>query len=103
MIIRGGENLYPREIEDVLVTHPAVADAAVIGVPDPKWGEQPVAYIRLSGPMPTDAQLASFMKERIASHKVPRQWIPIDEFPLNASGKILKYVLRERYDAQQVE
>ena len=100
MIIRGGENLFPREIEDVLITHPAVSDAAVIGVPDPQWGEQPVAFIRSDGPMPSEVDLISFMKERIASHKVPRQWIQIDEFPLNATGKIQKFLLRERYDSR---
>ncbi|MFT5531310.1 MAG: fatty-acyl-CoA synthase [Candidatus Poriferisodalaceae bacterium] len=99
MIIRGGENLFPREIEDALSTHPCVAEAAVIGVPDEKWGEQPVAFIRPDGPMPTDADLAAFLRERIAPHKVPRQWFPIQEFPLNASGKIQKFLLRERYDA----
>ena len=99
MIIRGGENLFPREIEDVLITHPGVADAAVIGVPDPKWGEQPVAFIRSDGPTPSAAELTAFLRERIAPHKVPRQWFPIEQFPLNASGKIQKFLLRERYDA----
>ena len=98
MIIRGGENLFPREIEDALIIHPRVAEAAVIGVPDEKWGEQPVAFVRSDGPPPGDAELAAFLRERIAPHKIPRQWFSIEEFPLNASGKIQKFLLRERYD-----
>jgi len=101
IIIRGGENLFPREIEDVLIKHADVADAAVIGVPDPRWGEQPVAFIRPAGERrPTDAELADFVRERIASHKVPREWFFVDAFPINAAGKIQKFILREQYDKQ---
>ena len=99
IIIRGGENLFPREIEDVLSTHPDLAEVAVIGVPDSKWGEQPVAFIRLAGDRrPDDAELVEFVREHIAAHKVPRQWFYVDNLPINAAGKVQKFLLRERYD-----
>jgi fatty-acyl-CoA synthase len=99
MIIRGGENLFPREIEDALLTHPDIADASVIGVPDAKWGEQPVAFVRLSAERrPSDDELSSFLRDRLAAHKVPREWIVVDVFPINAAGKVQKFILREQYD-----
>ena len=102
MIIRGGENIFPREIEDVLITHEAIADAAVLGVPDEKWGEQPVAFLRLKGSeRPSDLELTEFLRERIARHKVPREWFVVDAFPMNASGKVQKFLLRERYAAER--
>jgi fatty-acyl-CoA synthase len=98
MIIRGGENIFPREIEDILITHPAVADVAVFGVPDPRWGEQPAAAVRLkAGASCSSEQLAEFLREHLARHKVPRFWQFLDTFPLTASGKIQKFVLRERF------
>ncbi|MFV0318191.1 MAG: AMP-binding protein [Microthrixaceae bacterium] len=100
IIIRGGENIFPREIEDLLVTHDAVADAAVIGVPDERWGELPVAFVRLSGDTePTHDELAAFVGAELAHHKVPRDWVVVDAFPINAAGKVQKFVLRERYEA----
>ena len=99
MIIRGGENIYPREVEDILAEHPAVAQAAVFGIADPKWGEQvaaavmPKAGVAISG----DA-LMVWLQERIARHKVPKIWHFVESFPVNASGKIQKFVLRERYE-----
>ena len=91
MIIRGGENIYPKEIEDVLLERADIAEAAVIGVPDPKWGEQVAAVIRLAGDeRPSEEDLFDYVRERLAPYKTPKLWRFIDEFPLNASGKILK-------------
>ena len=98
MIIRGGENIYPREIEDLLLTHPDVADAAVVGVPDQEMGEQVAAFIRpVAGRTPDLDQLNAFCRERIATYKTPRIWQVVHDFPQTASGKIQKYVLRDRY------
>ena len=97
MIIRGGENIYPREIEELLFTHPGVADVAVVGVPDARWGEQVAAFVRpAAGHEPSEADLAAFASEHLAPHKVPRTWVFMDELPLTASGKVQKFVLRER-------
>jgi fatty-acyl-CoA synthase len=97
MIKRGGENIYPREIEGVLVEHPAVADAAVVGVPDPKWSEQPAAFIRLAeGTTVTEAELVAHLRSHLAPHKTPRIWRFVDAFPLTPSGKVQKFVLRDQ-------
>ncbi len=104
MIIRGGENIYPREIEDVLFTHSQVADVAVVGVPDDKWGEQVAAFVRFSdGEAPTPAELSAHVREQLASHKVPRSWVVVETFPLTGSGKVQKFVLRERYIKGELE
>ncbi len=96
MIIRGGENIYPREVEDILLTHPAIADIAVIGLPDPEWGESVAACIRLADPgQPAPAELEAFCRQRMAGFKVPRQWHVMESFPQTASGKIQKFVLRD--------
>ena len=101
MIIRGGENIYPREIEQVLFGHPAVADVAVVGVPDAKWGEQVAAFVRPApGGTPDPEELFSYCREHLAPHKTPRYWTVLEEFPLTPSGKIQKFVLRERFLAQ---
>ncbi|MEW6257312.1 MAG: AMP-binding protein, partial [Pseudomonadota bacterium] len=101
MIIRGGENIYPREIEDVLFTHPLVASAAVVGVPDAEWGEQVAAFVQ---PRPGSAldpeDLSRFCRTHLASFKVPRLWRIVDQFPQTASGKIQKFVLREQVRTQ---
>lgn len=96
MIIRGGENIYPREIEEVLLTHPKVADGAVVGLPDEKWGEVVAAVVRPVDEAPTQEELVAFLRERIAHFKVPTRWTFVDEFPLTPSGKIQKFVLREQ-------
>jgi fatty-acyl-CoA synthase len=97
MIIRGGENIYPREIEGVLVLHPQVLDAAVVGVPDEVFGEQPAAFIRVGERADVSGeQLTAFLRERLAPHKVPRVWRFVSDFPLSPSGKVKKYVLREQ-------
>lgn len=98
MIIRGGYNVYPREIEEVLYEHPAVAEAAVIGVPDDKMGEEVAAYVVLgAGKEATPDELREYTKERIAAYKYPRQVFVIDELPKGATGKILKRELRESH------
>ena len=100
MIIRGGENIYPREIEQVLFEHEDVADVAVVGVPDAIWGEQVAAFIRpAEGRTPDPAQLFAYCRERLAPHKAPRHWKVVDAFPLTPSGKVQKYLLRERFVA----
>jgi fatty-acyl-CoA synthase len=98
MIIRGGENIYPREIEEILFTHPSVADVAVVGIPDDKWGEQVAAFVRLTdNETTTPTDLSIYVRERLASFKVPRSWVFVDTFPLTGSGKVQKFVLRDRY------
>jgi fatty-acyl-CoA synthase len=101
MIIRGGENIYPCEIEEVLFAHPAVGDVAVVGVPDKKWGERVVAFVRLAPEGRADAEeLEAFVREQLARHKIPREWIFLDQLPTTASGKVQKFALRERYVRQ---
>jgi fatty-acyl-CoA synthase len=104
MIIRGGENIYPREIELVLFTHPRVADVAVMGVPDPVWGEQVAAVVRPAGdPPPTAEELTDYCRARLAGFKTPRRWAFVDAFPLTGSGKVRKHVLRERLIAGSLD
>jgi fatty-acyl-CoA synthase len=94
MIIRGGENIYPREIETVLLSHPAVADAAVVGVADRFWGEVVGAAIRPSAATPaTEAELAEFCRSRLAAFKIPARWLFTSALPLTATGKVRKDVL----------
>jgi len=98
MIIRGGENIYPREIEDLLFSHPAIAEVAVVGVPDHKYGEVLAAFIRpAAGQAPTEEELFTFCRQHLAPFKTPRYWIFVDALPLTPSGKIQKFVLRDRF------
>ena len=98
MIIRGGENIYPREIEHVLFEHEDVADVAVVGVPDSLWGEQVAAFVRPGeGRTPDPDRLCAYCRERLAPHKIPRHWVIVDEFPITPSGKVQKFALRERF------
>jgi len=101
MIIRGGENIYPREIEDVLFQHPGVADVAVIGLPDDKWGEIVAAVIRPAGPnrsdRPSMAELREWVRANLAAHKTPAHWYEVDAFPLTGSGKVQKFRLVEMW------
>jgi len=97
MIIRGGENIYPREIEEFLYTHPAVADAQVIGVPDLKYGEQIMAWVQLSeGEQLTEDELKEFCRGKIAHFKIPRYIAFVSEFPMTVTGKIRKIEMREK-------
>ena len=96
MIIRGGENIYPKEIEEFLYTHPAVSDVQVIGVPDEKYGEESMACIILKeGCSVTESEMRQFCSERLARHKVPKYFDFVDHFPMNAAGKIQKFKMRE--------
>ncbi|MDI9501255.1 MAG: AMP-binding protein [Clostridiaceae bacterium] len=96
MIIRGGENIYPKEIEDFIYTHPKVSDVQVIGVPDKQYGEEIMACVILKeGVTMTEDELKEFCRENMAKHKTPRYVAFVDEFPMNAAGKILKYKMRE--------
>jgi fatty-acyl-CoA synthase len=100
MIIRGGENVYPREIEEFLYRHPKVLDVAVVGVPDPKFGEAVCACIRLrDGMTATEEEIQLFCREQIAHYKVPRYVHFMDGFPLTVSGKVQKFLIREQLRA----
>ena len=97
MVIRGGENLYPREIEEFLYRHPKIADVQVFGVPDEKYGEELCAWIRLAeGETAEDGEIVSFCEGRIAHQKVPRYIRFVDEYPMTVTGKIQKFVMREK-------
>ncbi len=96
MIIRGGENIYPKEIEDFIYTHPKVSDVQVIGVPDKQYGEEIMACVILKpGEEMTEAELKEYVASHMAKHKTPRYVDFVDSFPMNAAGKILKYKMRE--------
>jgi fatty-acyl-CoA synthase len=96
MIIRGGENIYPREIEEFLYTHPAVADVQVIGVPSERYGEEVMAWVCLrEGASASEDDLAAFCTGKIARYKIPRYWKFVDSFPLTVTGKVQKYRMRE--------
>ncbi len=96
MIIRGGENIYPREIEEFFYTHPKIKDVQVIGVPSKKYGEEVVAYIQVKpGEKTTEDELLAYCKGKISFHKIPAFFFFVDEYPTTASGKIQKYKLRE--------
>ena len=96
MIIRGGENIYPREIEDFLYTHPAISDVQVIGVPSEKYGEEIMAWIKLSeGESLDEDALKAFCQDRIAHFKIPRYIKFVDEFPMTVTGKVQKFRMRE--------
>ncbi len=97
MIIRGGENLYPREIEEFYLTNPKVRDIQVVGVPDEKYGEECCAWIILhKGETATENEMREFGNASIARHKVPKYFLFVSDFPMNAAGKILKYKMREQ-------
>ena len=96
MIIRGGENVYPREVEEYLYTHPAVLDVQVIGVPSERYGEEVMAWVkRRPGMTVTDEDLVAFCRGRIATFKIPSYWKFVDEFPTTVTGKVQKFKMRE--------
>jgi len=96
MIIRGGENIYPREVEEFLFTHPDVAEVQVIGVPSERYGEEVMAWVRLrEGAAATGEDLAAYCRGRIATYKIPRYWKFVDSFPMTVTGKIQKFKMRE--------
>jgi len=97
MVIRGGENVYPREVEEFLYSHPAVSDVQVIGVPDEKYGEELMAWVKLRpGSAATDEVLRTFCQGKISSYKIPRYWKFVDGFPMTVTGKVQKYKMREQ-------
>jgi fatty-acyl-CoA synthase len=101
MIIRGGENVYPREIEEFLYSHPKVQDVQVIGVPDPKYVEEVMAWIRLKdGQSATVEEIREFCRDRIAHYKIPRYVKFVDGFPLTVTGKVQKFLMREQSIAE---
>ena len=99
MIIRGGENLFPAEIEAALLEHPAIAEVACAGVPDKKWGEIVACFMRLAdgAERPEDDELKAFIRERLSPQKTPAHWVWVSEFPLTGSGKIQKFALAEAF------
>ena len=98
MIVSGGENVFPKEVEDCLTDHPAVAEAAAIGVEDAEFGMRLRAFVSIYGPV-TDAELKDHVKSYLARYKVPREIIFMDELPRNATGKLLKRELAEWQEA----
>ncbi len=97
MIIRGGENIYPREIEEYLYQHPKIQQAAVFGVPDEKYGEAVAAWVKLQDGETADAEeIRAFCSEQIAHYKVPKYIIIVDEFPMTVTGKIQKFIMRDK-------
>ncbi len=100
MIIRGGENLFPAEIENTLLEHDAIAEVAVVGVPDERLGEQVACFMRPAGEVrPSDVELKAFARDRISPQKTPAFWVWVDEWPLTGSGKIRKFQLRDAFVA----
>jgi fatty-acyl-CoA synthase len=96
MIIRGGENIYPRELEELLFRHPKVGEVAVVGLPHEKWGEEVAAFIRAAPGATIDKEeLSAYMRASLAPHKTPKHWFVVEAFPLTGSGKIQKFKLRE--------
>jgi fatty-acyl-CoA synthase len=102
MVIRGGENIYPREIEEFLYTHPDILDAQVIGVPDARYGEELCAWIRMrEGAEPLDAEsVRAFSTGKLAHYKIPRYVMVVDEFPMTVTGKVRKVEMREKTVAE---
>ena len=96
MIIRGGENVYPREVEEFLHTHPAISEAQVIGVSSVNYGEEVMAWVRVrDGATVTDSELDGFCRGKIATYKIPRYWKVVSEFPRTVTGKVQKFRMRE--------
>lgn len=97
MIVTGGENVYSKEVEDVLGAHPDVIDAAVVGIPHPEWGETVVAHVVVRAGAARDADtLRAFCAERLAAYKVPREVVFADALPRTPTGKLQKFLLRRR-------
>jgi fatty-acyl-CoA synthase len=97
MIITGGENVYPREIEEVLYRHPKILEAAVIGLPDPVWGEKIHAVVALKdGELLNEQEVINYTRENLSSFKKPKSIRFVDRLPRSSTGKVLKYVIREQ-------
>ncbi len=101
MVIRGGENIYPREVEEFLYTHPDIEDVQVIGIPDEKYGEELCAWIKLRGTEQlSDDQVRNFCKDQIAHYKIPRYIRFVDQFPMTVTGKVQKFKMREQMEQE---
>jgi fatty-acyl-CoA synthase len=101
MVIRGGENIYPREIEEFLFSHPAVADVQVFGVADNYWGEELCAWIRLRpGTTADEEDIRAFCRGRITHFKIPRHVRFVETFPMTVTGKVQKFVMRDAMAAE---
>ena len=101
MVIRGGENIYPREIEEFLYTHPKIAEVQVFGVPDHKMGEEVCAWVQLQpGETMTEDELRAFCRDQITHFKIPRYVRFVDEYPMTVTGKIQKFLMREAMQAE---
>jgi fatty-acyl-CoA synthase len=98
MVIRGGENIYPREVEEFLYAHPKILDVQVIGLPDTKMGEELCACV-IAKEIVTEDEVRDFCKGQIAHYKIPRYVAFMDDFPMTVTGKVQKYLLRERLSA----
>lgn len=104
MIIRGGENIYPRELEEFLFTHPKVQNVQVVGIADKKYGEQVLAAIHLkNGNQATAEEFIEFCKGKIARHKIPKYWEFVEDYPMTASGKIQKFKIKEAFEKKYQE
>ena len=96
MVIRGGENVYPREIEEFLYRHPKIADVQVFGVPDPKFGEELCAWVKLrEGETLPEEEVREFCRGQIAHYKIPRYVRFVEDFPMTVTGKMQKFIMRE--------
>jgi len=101
VVIRGGENVYPREVEEFLYRHPAIQDVQAFGVPDPKYGEELCAWVKLrAGESLTETEVQSFCRGQIAHQKVPRYVRFVDEFPMTVTGKMQKFLMREAMERE---
>jgi fatty-acyl-CoA synthase len=101
MVIRGGENIYPREIEEFLYRHPAIQEVQVFGVPDSRLGEELCAWVKLrAGETLTAEDVQAFCRDQIAHFKVPRHIRFVDEFPMTVTGKMQKFIMREQMAAE---
>ena len=104
MIITGGENVYPREVEEILFSRSDVQECAVVGIPDKEWGERVTAFVTpYPGQNTTPEELKAYLKQRLASYKVPKQYIIVNELPKNSTGKILKREIRRRFSDENSE
>jgi len=101
MIVSGGENVFPREVEDTLAKHEKVADVAIVGVDDEKWGQRLKAFVVPKNGKPTEDELKKYVKSNLASYKVPREIVFLDELPRNATGKVLKKELKEKEEESE--
>jgi acyl-CoA synthetase (AMP-forming)/AMP-acid ligase II len=101
VIISGGENIYPAEVESVLHEHPAIAECTVIGVPDARWGEvgRAVVTVHPAAPATSEQDVLAFLRDRLAGYKIPKSVVFVDELPQSATGKLLKKLVRARYGA----